>query len=440
MSIVSFSSEKGLCGTVQVPGDKSISHRSLMLGALAVGRTEIDGLLEGEDVLSTARAVEAMGATVERTSGGAWHVHGMGVGGLGEPESVLDFGNSGTGARLLMGIAATLPFSSVFTGDVSLRARPMGRIIEPLSEMGAQFNARGGDKLPLTVIGTDEPIPITYRQKVASAQVKSAVLLAGLNVPGITTIIEPHPTRDHTETMLRCFGAEISVEPDAVGGTAIHLVGYPELTGSRVDVPGDPSSAAFPIVAALITPDSDLTVENICMNPLRIGLIETLCEMGADIEPLNERIVGGEPVADLRVRTSALKGIEVPAGRVPSMIDEFPILAVAAANADGVTRLEGLGELRVKESDRLAAIAAGLSASGVIVEEGEETLTVEGMKKIPGGSIVKTHLDHRIAMAFLVLGLVAEQPIAIDDDRMIGTSFPGFAELMASLGALVNPS
>jgi len=440
VSTVSLSSKNGLRGTVQVPGDKSISHRSLMLGALAVGRTEITGLLEGEDVLATARAVEALGATVGRSGDGSWHVHGLGVGGLSEPDSVLDLGNSGTGVRLLMGIAATLPFSSVFTGDASLRARPMGRIIEPLSEMGAQFNTRGGDKLPLTVIGTGEPIPITYRQKVASAQVKTAILLAGLNAPGITTVIEPRPTRDHTETMLRHFGAEIGIEPDGEGGMAIHLAGYPELVGSRVAVPGDPSSAAFPIVAALITPGSDLTIENVCMNPLRVGLIETLREMGGDIETLNLRSEGGEPVADLRVRASALKGIDVPADRAPSMIDEYPILAVAAACADGVTRLEGLGELRVKESDRLAAIAAGVSASGVSVEEGDETLIVEGTQKISGGCTVATHMDHRIAMAFLILGLVADQPVAIDDDGMIATSFPGFADLMTSLGATVSSS
>ena len=411
-----------------------------MLGALAVGRTEITGLLEGEDVLATARAVEAMGATVERVGEGSWHVHGLGVGGLSEPDSVLDLGNSGTGVRLLMGIAATLPFTTVFTGDASLRARPMGRIVEPLSDMGAQFNARGGGKLPLSVIGAVEPIPITYRQKLASAQVKTAILLAGLNVPGITTVIEPRPTRDHTETMLRHFGAEVSVEPDGDGGTAIHLTGHPELIGAPITVPGDPSSAAFPIVAALIAPGSDLTIENVCMNPLRIGLIDTLREMGGDIEAANARSEGGEPVADLRVRASKLKGVDVPAERAPSMIDEYPILAVAAAAADGVTRLEGLAELRVKESDRLAAVAAGLSACGVSVEEGEDSLTVQGMEPVPGGCTVATHMDHRIAMAFLVLGLVAEAPVAIDDDTMIATSFPGFAGLMASLGATVNGS
>lgn len=440
MSTVSLSSKIGLSGTIQVPGDKSISHRSLMLGALAVGRTEITGLLEGEDVLATARAVEAMGATVERVGEGSWHVHGLGVGGLSEPDSVLDLGNSGTGVRLLMGIAATLPFTTVFTGDASLRARPMGRIVEPLSDMGAQFNARGGGKLPLSVIGAVEPIPITYRQKLASAQVKTAILLAGLNVPGITTVIEPRPTRDHTETMLRHFGAEVSVEPDGDGGTAIHLTGHPELIGAPITVPGDPSSAAFPIVAALIAPGSDLTIENVCMNPLRIGLIDTLREMGGDIEAANARSEGGEPVADLRVRASKLKGVDVPAERAPSMIDEYPILAVAAAAADGVTRLEGLAELRVKESDRLAAVAAGLSACGVSVEEGEDSLTVQGMEPVPGGCTVATHMDHRIAMAFLVLGLVAEAPVAIDDDTMIATSFPGFAGLMASLGATVNGS
>lgn len=438
MSTLSLSVKTGLRGTLQVPGDKSISHRSLMLGALSVGRTDISGLLEGEDVLATARAVEALGAAVVRVGDGAWRVHGLGVGGLSEPESVLDLGNSGTGVRLLMGIAATLPFTTVFTGDASLRGRPMGRIMEPLSEMGAQFNARDGDKLPVSVIGAADPIPISYRQKVASAQVKTAILLAGLNAPGITTVIEPRPTRDHTETMLRHFGAKVRVEPDGDGGRAIHLTGHPELAGVSIAVPGDPSSAAFLIVAALVTPDSDILIENVCMNPLRIGLIETLREMGGDIQSVNPRTEGGEPVADLRVRASILKGVEVPAARAPSMIDEYPILAVAAATADGMTRLDGLAELRVKESDRLAAIASGLAACGVDVDEGEESLSIRGRQDIPGGCTVATHMDHRIAMAFLVLGLISKAPVVIDDDSMIATSFPGFAGLMESLGASVN--
>lgn len=440
--MLSFQSKTGLEGTLRLPGDKSISHRALMLGALAVGRSQITGLLEGDDVLATATALQAMGVRIERTSNGGdgeWVVHGLGVGGLREPEAVLDLGNSGTGARLLMGIAATHPFTTVFTGDTSLRARPMSRVTGPLTEMGAQVIAREGDKMPLTITGAADPLPITYRQKVASAQVKSAILLAGLNAPGLTAVIEPRPSRDHTENMLRHFGADIDVEDDeGTGARTVRLRGYPELSAADISVPGDISSAAFPMVAALITPNSELRMEGVGVNPLRTGLIETLIEMGGDISLSNQRDEAGEPVADLTVRTSALKGIQVGAERAPSMIDEYPILAVAAAAADGVTTMHGLGELRVKESDRVAAIAKGLAANGVSVTEAEDCLIVHGKGKIPGGGLVETHMDHRIAMAFLVLGLRADAPVAIDDDSMIATSFPGFTQTMERLGISVQ--
>ncbi|MDJ0969055.1 MAG: 3-phosphoshikimate 1-carboxyvinyltransferase [Kiloniellales bacterium] len=432
---------EGLNGRIRVPGDKSISHRALMLGALAVGETRITGLLEAEDVLATARAVSQLGAELERDEAGQWRVQGRGLGGLVAPEDVLDLGNSGTGARLMMGILASHPLTAVLTGDASLRSRPMARVAAPLQLVGATISAREGCRLPLTLTGSADPLPIRYRLPVASAQVKSAVLLAGLNAPGETTVIEPEPTRDHSERMLRHFGAEVAVE-DVVGDGAeirqIRLSGQPELSAAAVQVPGDPSSAAFPAVAALLLPGAEVTIEGVGLNPLRSGLYETLREMGAEIREEDPRELGGEPVADLVVRASSLSGVTVPAERAPRMIDEYPILAVAAACAEGQTVMEGLGELRVKESDRLASMAAGLTACGVKVEEGSDRLVVQGRGgRIPGGNAapIATRLDHRIAMSFLVLGLAAEQPVTIDDGTPIDTSFPGFAEMMAGLGA-----
>ena len=359
---LSSSAVQGLSGRVRVPGDKSVSHRALMFGALALGRSTVEGLLEGEDVLRTAEAMRRLGAEVTRLADGTWELYGRGVGGLAEPDDVLDMGNAGTGARLLMGLVASHPFTTVFTGDASLRSRPMRRVSEPLSRMGAGFVGRSGGRLPMAVIGAVSPLPITYELPMPSAQVKSAVLLAGLNTPGITTVIEREATRDHTELMLRGFGAELTVEPLDGGGRAISLKGQPELTGRAVKVPADPSSAAFPVVAALLVPQSHITVTGVGTNPLRCGLFETLREMGADIRLVNARDEAGEPVADLEVRCSALKGVDVPPERAPSMIDEYPILAVAAAFACGTTRMRGLAELRVKESDRLAAMARGLAA------------------------------------------------------------------------------
>jgi 3-phosphoshikimate 1-carboxyvinyltransferase len=422
-----------------VPGDKSISHRSLMLGTLAVGETVIEGLLEGEDVLRTAAAMRALGASAVRESDGTWRVHGRGVGGLQEPGDVLDLGNAGTGARLLMGLLATHRLTAFLTGDASLRGRPMARVAKPLQEIGARIIARDGCRLPLAIIGAAEPVPISYRLPVASAQVKSAVLLAGLNTPGETTVIEPEPTRDHTELMLRHFGVEVRVEMTN-DGRRTTIVGQPEITGRRIAVPADPSSAAFPLVAALLLPGSDVTLSNVGINPHRIGLIETLREMGADIAFANQRQEAGEPVADLRVRASPLAGVRVPAARAPSMIDEYPVLAVAAACAGGTTVMQGLGELRVKESDRLAAIAKGLRACGANVEEGPDSLTVQAGNGRPrGGAEIATNLDHRIAMAFLVMGMVADRPVTIDDGEPIETSFPGFAGLMNGLGAQIAP-
>jgi 3-phosphoshikimate 1-carboxyvinyltransferase len=428
-----------LSGVAQVPGDKSISHRSLMFGALAMGETEIHGLLEGEDVLRTAGAMRQLGGTAERGADGIWRARGRGVGGLVEPADVLDLGNAGTGTRLLMGMVAAYDFTSFFTGDASLRSRPMGRVVEPLSRMGAQFITRSKGRPPLAVIGTASPLPISYLLPVASAQVKSALLLAGLNTPGITTVIEPEPTRDHTELMLRGFGADIRVEQTPQGRT-VSLVGQPELTGRKIIVPGDPSSAAFPLVAALILPGSDVTLNNIGLNPHRIGLIETLLEMGADIQILNRREEAGEPVGDLRVRASKLQGVTVPASRAPSMIDEYPILSIAAAFAEGETKMLGLAELRVKESDRLGTMAQGLAACGVDVTEGEDSLAVRGGKgtKPKGGAEIAVKLDHRIAMSFLVLGLASQRPIGIDDGAAIDTSFPGFVTLMNRLGAAIS--
>ncbi|WP_428248783.1 3-phosphoshikimate 1-carboxyvinyltransferase [Ferrovibrio sp.] len=432
---------KSLSGRLGVPGDKSISHRALIFGALAVGETEVTGLLEGEDVLRTAAAMRAMGAEVERLGEGHWRVRGVGVGGFAEPADVLDMGNAGTGARLVMGLVASQPFTAVFTGDASLRRRPMGRVVEPLSRIGAQFVGRSGGRLPLAVIGATHPLPIEYELPVASAQVKSAVLLAGLNAPGITRVIEREATRDHTENLLRHFGAEVMVETTKEGGRIISLVGQPELKASRIQVPGDPSSAAFPLVAALITPGAEVTVDAVGINPLRTGLFDTLRDMGADLSLSNQRDQGGEPVADITARYSALKGITVPPERAPSMIDEYPILFVAAACASGETVVRGAKELRVKESDRLAAMARALSANGVALEELEDGLILRGNGTAPkGGAKVATELDHRIAMSALVLGLAAQNGVSVDDIGMIDTSFPGFVGLMRGLGADIAPS
>ena len=430
-----------LTGSVRVPGDKSISHRALMIGALAVGETEITGLLEGDDVRHTAAAMAALGATVLRpdTASGLWRVRGVGIGGLAEPASVLDMGNSGTAARLLIGVVSSHPITAVFTGDASLNKRPMARVITPLERMGASFVGRKGGRLPLTVIGTDHPVPIEYRLPVASAQVKSAILLAGLNTPGVTTVIEAQPTRDHSELMLRHFGAEVTTTTLADGALAVSVRGQPELVGRKVVVPADPSSAAFPAVAALLTPGSDLTLTAVGVNPRRTGLYETLREMGADLAFENCRTEAGEPVADLRLRASALCGVDVPAERAPSMIDEYPILAIAAACATGTTRMHGLAELRVKESDRLAMVSAGLAACGVAHEAGAEHLFVHGSGRPPrGGALVATAMDHRIAMSFLVLGGVSAEPVTVDDGGFIDTSFPGFVALMNGLGARIS--
>ena len=427
-------------GAAAVPGDKSISHRALILGALAVGETQIAGLLASADVFATVAAVKALGAQAEQGKNGDWRVYGRGVGGLAEPQGVLDMGNSGTAARLLIGVVATHPFTATFAGDKSLSVRPMERVMTPLRQMGAQFTTRSGGCLPITITGAPSPVPIVYELPVASAQIKSAVLLAGLNTPGRTTVIEPQPTRDHTERMLGHFGTEvvIMVKPGAPGAKEITLTGQPELTGAEVRVPGDISSAAFPLVAALLVPDSKITLTGVGVNPLRSGLIETLREMGAAISIDNPRNEGGEPVADLTVVTSGLKGVTVSGARAPRMIDEYPILAVAAAYAQGVTRLEGLAELRVKESDRLDAIVRGLTAAGIEVEASDDALTVKGGGgPPPGGARIEARLDHRIAMAFLVLGMVAEAPVEIDDATTIDTSFPGFADLMNGLGAAV---
>jgi len=423
-----------LAGTVRVPGDKSMSHRALILGALAVGRTSIKGLLDGADVRATAAAVRVLGAQVIRHDDGLWTVDGVGVGGLRTPAQVLDLGNSGTGVRLLMGLVATHPITAIFTGDASLVRRPMARVIQPLEMMGARFTGRPGGLLPLAVTGASLPMPIDYHLPVASAQVKSAILLAALNTPGTTSITEPHPTRDHSERMLRRFGAKLTVE---AGRTLIE--GQPELTPAALDLPADPSSAAFPMVAALLLAGSDVTLPQVGLNPLRIGLVTTLQEMGARIDILNPRDSGGEPVGDLRIQAGPLKGITVPAERAPGMIDEYPILAVAAAFASGTTVMQGLGELRVKESDRLTAVARGLAACGVKVAVDGDTLTVHGAGgAVPGGARIAADLDHRIAMAFLVLGLAAKAPVEIDDAATIETSFPDFAGLMRGLGADIS--
>ncbi len=425
-----------LTGTITVPGDKSISHRALMFGALAIGQTRISGLLEGEDVLRTAAAMSALGASISR-DGVDWLVAGRGIGGLTEPADVLDMGNSGTAARLLAGILATHPFYAVMTGDASLRKRPMGRVITPLAATGARFSARDGGRLPLSIEGTGDALPLTYKLPVASAQVKSAILLAGLNARGITEVEEPEPTRDHSENMLRHFGAEVSVTAQG-SGKIIHLTGQPELRAADVLVPGDPSSAAFPIVAALLVPGSRITVENIGLNPLRTGLFTTLREMGAALTVQNFRLQGGEPVGDIIAEYTELKPCETPPERAPSMIDEFPILAIACAAARGVSRLRGLHELRVKESDRLAATAAMILAGGVRAEIEGDDLIIHGRGNPPGGGLVQTHMDHRLAMSALIFGQMTGDNMKIDDASFIDTSFPGFVTLMQSLGAAIT--
>lgn len=435
---VSFAPQGPLRGTVRVPGDKSISHRSIMLSALAIGESKITGLLEGEDVMATAAAMRAMGASVERTGEGAWSVHGVGVGGLLQPQGALDMGNSGTSTRLLMGLVASHAITATFVGDASLSKRPMGRVIDPLGLMGADFTASPGGTLPLMVRGLVPAVPISYRLPVASAQVKSAILLAGLNAPGITTVIEPVPTRDHSERMLAGFGAELSVETDADGARHIRITGEAELKPQIIEVPGDPSSAAFPVVAALITPGSEVTVTNVGMNPTRAGIFKMLEAMGADLAYSKERFVGGEPVADITARHSTLTGIEVPPDMAPSMIDEFPIFFVAAAIAQGKTSTSGLDELRVKESDRLALMASGLARLGVQLTESEDGLAIEGSggEPLSGGNSAPTiaaELDHRIAMSFAIAGLNTKGGLTIDDMSPVATSFPIFETMLSGL-------
>jgi 3-phosphoshikimate 1-carboxyvinyltransferase len=424
-----------LKGRVRVPGDKSISHRALILGALTVGTTTISGLLEGEDVINTAKAMRALGARVERTSPGVWRVDGVGVAGFAAPAEPLDFGNSGTGCRLVMGAVAGCPITATFDGDASLRGRPMRRILDPVALMGAKVVTEvAGGRLPITLAGARDPIPVVYRTPVASAQIKSAVLLAGLAAPGTTVVIESEASRDHTELMLRHFGAEIVSETEGSHGRRITLHGQPELVPTSVAVPADPSSAAFPLVAALIVPGSDILLADVMTNPLRTGLVTTLREMGAEIAPEETRNDGGEAMAGLRVRSAPLRGVEVPAERAPSMIDEYPVLAVAAAFAEGTTVMHGLKELRVKESDRLAATAAMLRVNGIDTEIAGDDLIVHGRGHAAGGGLVTTHMDHRIAMSALVMGLAADRPVKVDDAGFIATSFPGFADIMRGLG------
>ncbi|RYH09795.1 3-phosphoshikimate 1-carboxyvinyltransferase [Tropicimonas sp. IMCC6043] len=426
-----------LNGIAHVPGDKSISHRALILGAMAVGETRITGLLEGADVLDTAKAMAAFGADVTQHGEGDWSVHGVGVGGFAEPEDVIDCGNSGTGVRLIMGAMSTTPITATFTGDASLRSRPMGRITDPLALFGCRAVGRAGGRLPMTLVGAVDPLSVDYTTPMASAQVKSAVLLAGLNAPGQTVVTERAATRDHTERMLRGFGAEVVTEK-VEDGWRITLTGQPELVPQTIAVPRDPSSAAFPVCAALIVPGSDVLVPNIGLNPSRAGLYTTLKEMGADLTFENEREEGGEPVADLRARFSPdLLGIEVPAERAPSMIDEYPILSVVAAFAEGITHMPGVHELRVKESDRIDAMAVGLRACGVEVEESDDSFTVHGRGPggVRGGAMAAARLDHRIAMSFLICGMAAKRPVTVDDASPIATSFPIFEDLMTGLGA-----
>ena len=429
-----------LAGEAHVPGDKSISHRALIFGAMCVGETVITGLLEGEDVLDTAKAMRAFGAEVSRDEGGVWHVHGVGVGGFAEPDQVIDCGNSGTGVRLIMGAMATCPISATFTGDASLNKRPMARVTDPLALFGAEAVGRSGGRLPMTIVGAAEPVPVRYATPMPSAQVKSAVLLAGLNAPGQTVVIEREATRDHTERMLAGFGAEISTEVTDEG-RVITLTGRPELRPQSIVVPRDPSSAAFPVCAALIVPGSDVLVPNIGLNETRAGLFTTLREMGADLTYENLREEGGEPVADLRARFSPdPRGVEVPPERAASMIDEYPVLSVVAAFAEGQTVMRGVKELRVKESDRIEAMASGLRANGVTVEDGEDwwIVTGAGHGKVPGGAELASHLDHRIAMSFMVMGMATARPVRVDDGGPIATSFPIFEPLMAALGARVE--
>ncbi len=427
-----------LYGTVSVPGDKSISHRSLMIGTLAVGETTIDGLLESEDVLNTLAAMRSLGAIIKKDQDGKWRVSGVGIGTLQEPDTVLDFGNAGTGARLVMGIVGSHPISTTFVGDHSLSNRPMARVLDPLRSMGAEVIARNKDQLPLSIRGPKTALTINYQVPVPSAQVKSAVLFAALNAPGITRVVETIPTRDHTERMLKQFGAEIEISTNEQGQRIIELRGHCELKPQQLNIPGDPSSAAFPLVAALITPGSDLTIENVLINPNRSGIFTTLQEMGGKIELLNERNSGGEIVADIRARYSEMNGIDVPASRAPSMIDEYPILAIAASFATGETTMNGLEELRIKESDRLAVVAKGLEVNGINCVEGADSLKVIGNSNNIGGGLVETHLDHRIAMSFLILGVAANKPVSIDNGSPILTSFPNFIELMNSIGCKIN--
>jgi len=425
-----------LTGKVRVPGDKSISHRALILGALAVGETRISGLLEGDDVLNTAKAMRALGAKVERIGDVAWSLRGVGVAGFAPPQVPLDFGNSGTGCRLVMGAVAGCPIEAVFDGDASLRSRPMRRVLDPLELMGARVGASAeGGRLPLTLHGARDPLPILYRTPVASAQIKSAVLLAGLAAPGVTTVIETEASRDHTERMLAHFGAEIESSQEGRHGRKIALTGQPELHGAEVVVPADPSSAAFPVVAALIVEGSDLVLSDVMTNPLRTGLFTTLREMGGSIEESHLRGEPGEPMAQFRVRASRLRGVEVPPERAPSMIDEYLVLAVAAAFAEGPTIMRGLKELRVKESDRLEATAAMLRVNGVTVEISGDDMLVEGKGHVAGGGLVATHMDHRIAMSALVMGLASDKPVRVDDTAFIATSFPDFIPMMRALGA-----
>ncbi|QDC36793.1 3-phosphoshikimate 1-carboxyvinyltransferase [Sphingobium fuliginis] len=435
---MTFTAAPALSGSIAVPGDKSISHRSLMLSALAVGESRVEGLLEGEDVLATAAAMRAMGADIRRDADGIWHIHGVGVGGLLQPESALDMGNSGTSTRLLMGLVASHAITATFVGDASLSKRPMARVTDPLSRMGASFTTSPGDRLPLTMRGASPAVPLDYRLPVASAQVKSAILLAGLNTPGITRVVEPIPTRDHSERMLKGFGADLNVEVEADGTRIITLKGEAELHPQSIIVPGDPSSAAFPMVAALLVPGSNVTIANVGLNATRAGLVDLLREMGGDIVIENPREVGGEPVGDLVIAASTLRGVEPDPARAPSMIDEYPVAFIAAALAQGRSIFRGLEELRVKESDRIATMAAGLRAIGVQVEELEDGIVIEGSggAPLPGGGPVATKLDHRIAMSFAVAGLVSSNGVTIDDMRPVATSFPGFTALLQSLGAL----
>jgi len=427
---------KGLKGRVRVPGDKSISHRALILAGMTVGTTRITGLLEGADVLNTAQAMGALGAWVDREGEGAWTVQGVGVGGFRQPGQPLDFGNSGTGCRLVMGAVAGCSVTVTFDGDESLRKRPMRRVLDPLERMGARvLSVAEGGRLPITLQGARDAIPIVYEPPAASAQLKSAVLLAGLAAPGETVVIEKEATRDHTERMLTHFGADVQVAPHGAHGRRITLKGQPELVPAPIAVPADPSSAAFPMVAALIAAGSDVVLEGVMMNPLRTGLFQTLREMGARFEIAAARNEGGEDVADLRVRSSQLRGVDVPAARAPAMIDEYPILAVAASFAVGTTRMRGLAELRVKESDRLVATADMLRANGVDVTIDGDDLVVEGYGRVAGGGMVATHMDHRLAMSALVMGLASDEPVAVDDMSFVATSFPGFADMMRGLGA-----